>query len=498
MLKKVLIANRGEIAVRIVRACEELGIMPVAVYTDVERTAPHVRMAREAYSIGAASAQESYLCADRILETAKRAQVDAIHPGYGFLAEDADFAQAVIDAGLVWIGPPPQAMRLMGDKAVARKTAAAAAGVPVVPGTEPDLSDEALVAEGDRIGYPLLVKAAAGGGGKGMRRVYDREQLLDAVRAARSEARASFGDDRVYLERLLEGSRHIEVQVLADQFGNIIHLGERECSIQRRHQKLIEEAPSPAVSEKLRATLGALAVGVARQVGYTSAGTVEFLLDRDGNYYFLEMNTRLQVEHPITELVTGVDIVKEMLRVAAGRRLRYAQEDIALNGWAMECRVLAEDAHHGFSPSTGKIKGIWEPTGPGIRVESGVQSGMEVTPYYDSMIAKLAVWGETRAEAILRMRRALAEYRITGVKTTIPFHQQVMDSIRFQGGQVDTHFLERHFTLQEKTLPYGPELAAMVAAVLSQERKRRTLELQTVDTSPWKATGRWRSLRFSY
>jgi len=497
MLKKVLIANRGEIAVRIVRACDELGVVPVAVYTEVERTAPHVRMAREAYCIGEAPAADSYLCAEKILDVAEKAHVDAVHPGYGFLAEDADFAQAVIDEGMAWIGPPPAAMRLMGDKVVARQTVSTV-GAPIVPGTKPGLLDEELLAAANDIGYPLLVKAAAGGGGRGMRRVFDPDRLADAIHAARNEARASFGDDRVYLERLLEGARHIEVQVLADQLGNVIHLGERECSIQRRHQKLIEEAPSPAVTETLRSTLGHLAVEVSRRVGYTSAGTVEFLLDREGNYYFLEMNTRLQVEHPITELVTGVDIVKETLRIAAGRRLRYEQEDIKPNGWAIECRILAEDPRQDFAPSTGRIVGMWEPTGPGIRLETGVQAGMEVTPYYDSMVAKLAVWGESRAEAILRMRRALAEYRITGVKTTIPFHQQVMNSTRFQAGQTDTRFLEHHFALQDRTPPHGPELAAMVVVLLSQGKDRRMVPLQAAGSSSWKTTGRWRSLGYSY
>ena len=371
----------------------------------------------------------------------------------------------------------------------------AAAGVPIVPGTKQDLTDEELVAEADRLGFPLLVKAAAGGGGKGMRGVYQRQDLLDRIRVARNEARAAFGDDRVYLEKLVDAARHIEVQVLADTHGNIIHLGERECSIQRRHQKLIEEAPSPALDDELRARMGEVAVKAAQAAGYVSAGTVEFLLDRDRNFYFLEMNTRLQVEHPVTEMVTGVDIVKEMLRIAAGRKLRYAQEDIHFNGWAIECRILAEDPYHNFMPSIGRITGLWEPTGPGVRLESGVYQGMEITPYYDSLIAKLVVWGETRGEAILRMRRALAEYRIIGVKTTIPFHIQVMDSTRYQGGQLDTSFLDQHFRLDESRRPEHAKMAAIAATLLAHQRRQQATLLRQSGPSPWRLFGRRRALR---
>ncbi len=494
MLRKVLIANRGEIAVRIVRACQELGLDTVAVYSDADRMAPHVRRAREAYHIGPAPAAESYLCIDKIIQVAKKSEADGVHPGYGFLAESAEFAQAVLDAGLIWIGPPPEAIRLMGDKVAARQMMAAA-GIPVVPGTQENLSDEELLAAADRIGYPLLVKAAAGGGGRGMRGVYQRQDLLSCIRAARNEAGAAFGDNRIYLERLVDGARHIELQILADSCGNVIHLGERECSIQRRHQKLIEEAPSPALNEHMRAQMGEVAVTAARAAGYVSTGTIEFLLDRDQTFYFLEMNTRLQVEHPVTEMVTGVDIVKEMLRIAAGRKLRYTQDDIQLSGWAIECRILAEDPYRNFMPSTGKIVGLWEPTGPGVRLESGVYPGVEVSPYYDSLIAKLVAWGETRGEAILRMRRALAEYRIIGIKTTLPFHIQVMDSTRYQGGQFDTSFLEQHFAMDLSSRPDHLKVAAISATLLAHQRNQQAILLRQGGPSPWKLAGRKRALR---
>lgn len=494
MLKKVLIANRGEIAVRIVRACQELGLDTVAVYSDPDRLAPHVRRAREAYRIGPGPATESYLCIDKILDVARQSGADGVHPGYGFLAENVDFAQAVVDAGLIWIGPPPDVIRLLGDKVAARRRMSAA-GIPIVPGTLDTLGDDELVAAAEHIGYPLLVKAAAGGGGKGMRGVYQSQDLLRSVRAARGEARAAFGDDRIYLERLVDAARHIEVQVLSDTHGNVIHLGERECSIQRRHQKLIEEAPSPALSDELRACMGEVAVLAARTAGYVSAGTIEFLLDREHNFYFLEMNTRLQVEHPVTEMITGVDIVKEMLRVAAGRKLRYTQDDIRLKGWSIECRILAEDPYRNFFPSTGRITGLWEPTGPGVRLESGVYLGAEITPYYDSLIAKLVAWGETRGEAILRMRRALAEYRIIGIKTTLPFHMQIMDSTRYQGGQFDTSSLEQHFSMGEATRPDLVRVAALSATLLAHHRSQQAALLRQTDFSPWKLAGRQRARR---
>jgi len=494
MLRRVLVANRGEIAVRIMRACQEIGLEPIAVFSDADRTAPHVRVAAEAYRLGPAPVAESYLSQERIIEIARQAHADGIHPGNGFLAENPDFAQAVLDAGLIWIGPPPSAIRMMGDKDAARQ-AMAAAGIPVIPGTLSALKDDEWVANAGRVGYPLLVKPAAGGGGKGMRRVYRSEDLLPAIQAASQEASASFGDNRVFLEKMVEAPRHVEMQVLADAHGNVIHLEERECSIQRRHQKLIEEAPSTALSDELRAEMGEVAVRVTRSAGYVGPGTVEFLLDQTGRYYFLEMNTRLQVEHPVTEMVTGVDIVKEMLRIAIGRKLRYVQSDIKINGWAIECRILTEDPFHNFVPSTGTIASLWEPTGPGVRLESGICQGMEITPYYDSLIAKLAVWGETRAEAILRMRRALTEYRIIGVKTTIPFHIQVMNSMRYQRGLLDTNFVDHHFTLDHTLPALGPETAAVAAALLAHQRTQQAILLQQSKASPWRVHGRSRAMR---
>lgn len=495
MLKKILVANRGEIAVRIIRACQELGYDAVAIYSEADRMAPHVRMAQEAYAIGPSPATESYLCGDKIIDTAKKCGADGIHPGYGFLAESSGFAQAVIDAGLTWIGPPPEAIRLMGDKVMARQTMATAQ-VPLVPGTLPseNLTDDDLLAAAARIGFPLLVKAAAGGGGKGMRNVYQPEDLAEAIRVARREAKATFGDDRVYLEKLIENARHIEIQILGDEHGNIIHLGERECSIQRRHQKLIEEAPSPVVDETLRRKMGEIAVKAAKMVNYYSAGTMEFVLDKDRNFYFLEMNTRLQVEHPVTEMVTGVDIVKEMLRIASGRKLRYEQSDIQVKGWAIECRILAEDPRNNFMPSIGRIIGLTTPTGPGVRVDSGIYFGSEITPYYDSMMAKLIVLGETRGEAVLRMRRALEEFRITGVTTILPLHLQLMNSTRFQAGQIDTTFLEQSFKVSQIPNLENARIAAIAATLVAHQRNQRAILLNQGGASPWRLYGRREAL----
>lgn len=494
MFKKVLVANRGEIAVRVLRACHERGLRTVAVYSEPDRTALHVRYADEAYPIGGPRATDSYLRIDRILEVAKRAGADAIHPGYGFLAENPAFARACRDAGITFIGPPPVAMELMGDKLAARRTMAAA-GLPVVPGTHEVLDIENATQAAEQLGYPVLIKAAAGGGGKGMRVVHGAEELPAALEAARREAMNAFGDDTVYLERVVPNARHIEFQILADEFGNVIHLGERECSIQRRHQKVIEEAPSVALNEDMRREMGELAVRAARAAGYVNTGTVEFLLAPDGQYYFLEMNTRLQVEHPVTEMVTGVDIVKEQLRIAAGRRLRYTQDDIRINGWALECRITAEDPFNGFLPSTGRVTSLSEPTGPGIRVDSGIYEGFEVSLYYDPLIAKLIAWGETRAEAILRMRRALREYRIVGIKTSIPFHQNVMDLPSFIGGQFDTTFIETRFSTLEARANRHTLVAAVVGALLAhQKRQRATVAVMPAQdrarVSLWKWAGR--------
>jgi acetyl-CoA carboxylase biotin carboxylase subunit len=495
--KKILVANRGEIAVRVIRACQELGIPTVAVYSEADRPALHVRRASEAYLLGPAPSSESYLRIDRILDVARRSGADAIHPGYGFLAEREDFARAVEDAGLSFIGPRPSAIAAMGDKAVARATVAAA-GIPVVPGTEGEgnLSDDDIIRIAPTIGFPLLIKATAGGGGKGMREVMSADELPGLLQAARREAEAAFGDGNVYLEKLVTNARHIEFQIMADSHGNVIHLGERECSLQRRHQKLLEEAPSPFLDAEMRRKMGDLACTAARAVDYLNAGTIEFLVDPDGAFYFLEMNTRLQVEHPVTELITGVDIVKEQLRIARGRRLRYTQDDIHINGWAIECRINAEDPYNNFMPSTGRLALIIPPSGPGVRVDTGVYPGFEISPYYDSMISKLLVWGETRGEAVLRMRRALEEYKILGVKTNIPFHQTLMDSTRFMAGQFDTRFIEERFSMEDAE--EGRARQPMIAAILGTLVAHRQTQLASQivrrgerDTSNWKWVGRW-------
>jgi acetyl-CoA carboxylase biotin carboxylase subunit len=475
MFNKVLIANRGEIAVRILRACRELGIRSVAVYSEADRRALHVRYADEAYPIGPAPASKSYLCIDRILDAARASGAEAVHPGYGFLAENAEFAAACTEAGLTFIGPPASAIAAMGDKVEARRRMQAA-GVPVVPGTDTDmdLSDEQILGEAGRVGFPLFVKAAAGGGGKGMRRVESADRLERALGQARREARKAFGDDRVYLERAVQGARHIEIQILADRHGLVIHLGERECSIQRRHQKLVEETPSPAVDEALRQRMDAVAVRAAEAVGYANAGTVEFLLDRDGNFYFLEMNTRLQVEHPITEAVTGIDIVKEQLRLAAGEPLRQRQADVRPVGHAIECRITAEDPFNGFLPAGGRVIRLCQPSGPGVRVDSGIEEGLEVSTFYDSLLAKLVVWDESREAAIRRMARALAEYRLVGLPTSIPFHQWFMGHEAFQSGAYNTGFLADHFSLAEPDRAANRPLAALVAALLSREQRQRS------------------------
>ncbi len=501
MFTKVLVANRGEIAVRVIRACRELGLNTVAIYSEVDRDGMHVRQSDEAYLVGPPAARDSYLRGDKIIEIAKKAGAGAIHPGYGFLAERDDFAEAVQEAGLVFIGPNPSAIAAMGDKAAARATVAAA-GIPVIPGTEGDgiFSDEDLIALAPDIGYPLLIKAAAGGGGRGMREVKVPEELPGLLLAARREAEAAFGDGNVYLEKLLLDARHIEFQIMADSHGNAIHLGERECSLQRRHQKLLEESPSPIMDETLREQMGELACQVAEAVDYLNAGTVEFLVDGDRNVYFLEMNTRLQVEHPITEMVTGIDIVREQIRIARGRKLRYTQEDLQLNGWAIECRINAEDPYNNFLPSTGQITSVIPPSGPGVRVDTGMYAGFTITPYYDSLISKLICWGETRGVAILRMRRALEEFRILGVQTNIPFHQKLLNSPRFMAGQYDTRFVEERFTLEEDF--EGDENLAMIAAVMATlvthretQQAAEIIRQSERDTSNWKWVGRWERMQ---
>jgi acetyl-CoA carboxylase biotin carboxylase subunit len=502
MFKKVLVANRGEIAVRILRACRERGLESVAVYSEADRSALHVRYADEAYLLGPSPARDSYLRADKIIEIARKSGADAIHPGYGFLAERESFAAECAEAGIVFIGPKPSAIAAMGDKMVARETVMAA-GVHVVPGTEGtgSLTDDQLLAVAPKIGFPLLIKASAGGGGKGMREATSLEEMPALLTSARREAEAAFGDGNVYLEKLVEGARHIEIQILADQHGNVIHLGERDCSLQRRHQKLIEESPSPFMDEDLRQRMGAVAVKAARSVEYVSAGTIEFLVDKDRNFYFLEMNTRLQVEHPVTEVATGVDIVAEQIRIARGRQLSYKQDEIRFRGHALECRINAEDPYNDFLPSTGRITHSLLPTGPGIRVDTGVYPGFEITPYYDPMIAKLIVWGETRGQAILRMRRALEEYRIVGVRTNIPFHQMMMDSHRFMGGQYDTRFVEQRFDLRASPSirdVYYPDIAAVFATLVAHDAYQRSAEFVMRgerDTSNWKWISRWERMQ---
>ena len=495
MFKKVLVANRGEIAVRIIRACREVGIETVAVFSEADRQALHVRYADEAYLLGPAPSRESYLRGDKIIEIARKSGTDAIHPGYGFLAERKDFAESCAEAGLIFIGPKPSSIAAMGDKMTARETVRKA-GVPVVPGTEDvgNMSNEDLLAIAPGIGFPLLIKATAGDGGKGMREVSSLEEMPRLLASARREAESAFGDGNVYLEKLVEGARHIEFQILADGHGTVLHLNERECSIQRRHQKLVEESPSPFMDEELRQKMGEVAVKAAQAVDYVNAGTIEFLVDKDKNFYFLEMNTRLQVEHPVTEMVTGIDIVKEQIRIARGRPTQYKQEDIKINGAAIECRVNAEDPYNNFMPSTGKITHSLLPTGPGVRVDTGVYPGFEISSYYDPMISKLIVWGETRAQAILRMRRALEEYRIVGVRTNIPFHQTLMDSHRFMGGQYDTRFVEERFSFQEEQNAKDAEIAAVLASLVAHHETQRSAQFvmrNERDTSNWKWVGRW-------
>ncbi len=445
-MKKILIANRGEIAVRIIRACRELGLSPVAVYSDCDRAALHVRYADEAYAIGPSAPRESYLRIDRIVDAATRSGADAVHPGYGFLAENEEFAAAVVDSGLTFIGPTPEAIALMGSKTAAR-AAAVRAGVPVVPGTEAPLAADLPAAQVDeiarRIGYPLLVKAVAGGGGKGMRTVVDARDLPDAIRAARSEAGAAFGDAAVYLERRLTRPRHIEVQLLGDAHGTIVPFVERECSIQRRHQKVVEETPSLAVAPALRAAMTAAAAAVAKSVGYTNAGTIEFLLDEDGSFFFLEMNTRLQVEHPITEMVTGLDLVHWQIRIAQGERLDLdPAHALTPRGHAIECRIYAEDPDQGFLPSPGRILALRAPGGPGIRDDSGATAGLDVPIFYDPMISKLVAWAADRPQAIARMRRALGEYLVAGIKTTVPFFTWLFEQPAFLEARFHTTYLD--------------------------------------------------------
>jgi acetyl-CoA carboxylase, biotin carboxylase subunit len=489
-MNRILIANRGEIALRIIRACHEEGIEAVAVYSSADRAAPHVRAADHAVAIGPAAPAQSYLSIERLIDAARKSGAQAIHPGYGFLAERAAFAEAVEHAGLVFVGPPPSAIRAMGDKTEARRRMQEA-GVPIVPGASAQSEDpKAARAAADEIGYPVMVKAAAGGGGKGMRVVREATALASALEAARSEALKAFGDGTVYFEKFIERPRHVEIQVLADR-ERTVHLGERECSVQRRHQKLVEEAPSIAVSPELRERMGAAAVAAAKAVGYRSAGTCEFLLLPDGSFYFLEMNTRIQVEHPVTELVYGVDLVREQLRIARGEPMRVPQGTLSPRGWALECRITSEDSANGFLPSTGKIDYLRPPAGPGIRWDSGIEVGDEVTLYYDSMLAKLIVWAPDRLQALARMTRALGELVITGVATNQGFHRRLMADPAFARGEIDIQFLERRSDLTgpDRTLNRVEHLA--IAAALAEDTARQShLPPVTADTSRGSDWGR--------
>ncbi|PZE19346.1 acetyl-CoA carboxylase biotin carboxylase subunit [Paenibacillus xerothermodurans] len=444
MFKKVLIANRGEIAVRVIRACREMGIATVAVYSEADQEALHVQLADEAYCIGPTASKSSYLNIANIITVATITQSDAIHPGYGFLAENAEFAAICEAHGVTFIGPDAEAITKMGAKAVARETMKQA-GVPTVPGTEGVVEDlDTAIQVAAEIGFPVIVKASAGGGGKGMRVAQNEEELSKSIRQAQNEAQTAFGDSGVYLEKYLEEPRHVEIQIMADKHGSVVYLGERDCSIQRRHQKLVEEAPSPALDEELRAQMGNVAVQAARAVNYHGAGTVEFLLDKHGQFYFMEMNTRIQVEHPVTELVTGVDLIKEQIAVAAGLRLSFRQADVAIKGWAIECRINAENPAKNFMPSPGKVTQYVPPGGFGVRIDSAVYPGYEISPFYDSMVAKVIVWGKDREDAIHRMKRALGEFIIDGISTTIPFHERLLENERFVKGDFNTKFLEMY------------------------------------------------------
>ena len=498
LFRKLLVANRGEIAVRVMRACRECGIATVAVYSDVDREALHVRYADEAYAIGPAPSAESYLRMDRILEVARRSKAEAIHPGYGFLSENAAFPRACETAGIVFVGPPASAMELMGSKTAARR-AAIEAQLPVVPGTDHDLAsfEDARRVAGE-VGFPVMLKAAAGGGGKGMRRVARADDLEAAWRNAPSEAANAFGDAAVYLEKYIERPRHVEIQILGDRYGSMIYLGERECSLQRRHQKVVEECPSPALDEPLRQRMGETAVRIGKLAGYVNAGTVEFLVDRERSFYFLEMNTRLQVEHPVTELVTGVDLVKEQLRIAAGEPLRLKQEDVLLRGAAIECRIYAEDPANNFFPSPGRITALKVPAGPGVRDDSGVYQGWRVPLEYDPLLSKLVAWGSDRAEAVGRMERALDEYEVAGIKTNIRFFRRLLRHPDVVAGRLDTGLIERALAeglldgAREDSADSAPATVAMLAAALQSSRRGAARRNGQPAPRPngWKSAGR--------
>jgi acetyl-CoA carboxylase biotin carboxylase subunit len=491
-IRKILIANRGEIAIRVIRACREMGIETVALYSEVDRNALHVRYADEAFSIGPAPSAESYLAMEKIIKVARKSKADAIHPGYGFLAENPDFVKMCEDNRSIFIGPRSEVMALVGSKTASRRTMVEA-GVPVIPGLRWDLKDsKEAVAKARELGFPVILKASAGGGGKGMRIVRGEEELLSVFKEAQEEAKSAFGDPSLYLEKYLDKPRHIEFQFLADNYGNVVHLGERECSIQRRHQKLIEESPSPVMTRELRQKMGEMAVKAVKATHYNNAGTIEFLVDKGMNFYFLEVNARLQVEHPVTEMVTGLDLVKEQIRIATGEKLAFRQEDIHWRGSAIECRISAEDPFDNFLPSVGVITRIIEPGGVGVRLDSGLYSGLEVTLFYDPLVAKLIVWGKDRDESIKRMVRALKEFCIEGIKTNIPFHQRVMDNRSFTSGDFNTSFIEDEFQGGLNIEKSYHKIAAIAASIEEYERDLARpivrAERQKAKADVWKMT----------
>ena len=490
MFRKILIANRGEIAVRVIRAAREMGISTVAVYSECDRAALHVRMADEACLLGPSPSQESYLNIDKVIAAAQSSHAEAIHPGYGFLSENPEFARRCAKSGVTFIGPSATAMEQVGGKIAARKTALKAS-IPVVPGTQGSIRnlDEALKAAAE-VGFPVMIKAAAGGGGKGMRLVEGPDQLSSALRDAQSEAAAAFGDSAVYLEKLIVDPRHIEFQILADRHGNVIHLGERECSIQRRHQKVIEECPSPIMTAELRKTMGAAAIKVARACGYENAGTVEFLVDAARNFYFLEMNTRLQVEHPVTECVTGIDLVKEQLRIAAGDPLSLRQESVEWRGAALECRIYAEDPDNNFFPSPGTITLLRTPSGPGVRDDTGIYEGWTVPLFYDPLLSKLVTWGKDRHEAIVRMQRALGEYQVAGIKTNLSFFRSILAHEQFLAGALSTGFIDKYYVPGASPERGMLSDVAAVAAALHASLERKSIRPGQTTDSAWKRAGR--------
>ncbi len=493
-IKKILIANRGEIAVRVIRACREMGIIPVAVYSEVDRLALHVRLAEEAYPLGESSPAASYLNMEKIIDIAKKCGAEAIHPGYGFLAENHLFVRRCEEEGIIFIGPPSRPMELLGLKTVSRQKMAEA-GVPIIPGTlEPIKDEEELVSQAEKIGFPLLLKASAGGGGKGLRLVRQREELLSSYRLAASEAQASFGDPAIYIEKYIEEPHHIEIQVLVDHYGNAVYLGERECSMQRRYQKILEETPSPFLDEATRQQMGQIAITAVKTIGYRNAGTVEFIVDKNRRFYFLEVNARLQVEHPITEMVTDIDLVRAQIDIAQGKPLPFRQEDIHPHGWAIECRIMAEDPFQDFMPSPGTIVYLHPPGGPGVRDDSGIVEGYTVPLEYDPLLSKVIAWGRTREEAISRLRRALQEYQIYGVKTTIPFFLRILDHPDFLAGQYNTHFLSR---LDKEIYATGEDdLVAVIAAAIKSygDSKKRQVKAAGPKASAWKLEGRRQAL----